>query len=1208
MTTDQHQDERVPASVSEAGIAALAGYKFPEVALSPLDRLLWPFSCFRRLKRDLALAIGEQTEFERITRIERSLGRITLHRVSSARRAETSTLVGCALSLLCCSYLRSANVEAAGQTLGRLEEHDRANVDLGLLRSAIVASLVKAKAGARELSPFLSAIFADVQASRLHQSRLVLDALSLVYSTGGAEACKKILVAGCEQFKTTAFHAAVMSVCDCPLDFRNADEAASWDERIVPEDVGFARAMERDANLIKVRAAEWREDLRAMMGFASRARQLDEESLEARYWLTRVKLHDSGHLPDEIEVTQFQPVDPRWARILSLSKLHRRSDLAAAKDALHIYTAAYGHLDVQERRLFLDLSRRALQPRLDRPRDEIAACGELSRQIRLLTGALGWCTVNIAINLLICRHEYVAALEELQRAECHAEELGRPLVEIAGILSARSLSSPSSLSSLDAIRNVILCLVARDQDCSPAHLGHLRAALEASVDDQWMTLVPPLGQTTQGLVRVLTAMTEQRPALDALTHQAKDATLPIWLRWLSLRLLLIRCGPTNELGSELLEANTPLPLTIALVTWVGSFAASSVGNGFRSELPTTQDGDLLAKMLGLFASSEATQARYATSKEPTFDETALSTLIPRLNAGLNLNAAIVGDLQYAISCQRVRGFLREGEVKRAGHTVEQLLAELRVSPWVTRSWWEPLFGYWRAVAHATIGNYPDASAGFAALIDGPKSEEAKGQLALLNLAASRLDEASAWLSEMEPRFPGVLYAQALLAWRLGRVEHATSLLASFDSRFGGASPSYRQACLRLLASIEERTGRTRKALSALRLALTRDAADATAAFRLSRIVAQDIFQEYGAYGASKRITLWTRRISAMQASARHTDRKVRHLSVFNLVEAQGDQLLAEANSMRAADPAWKQLVVERLLREDLAEHAAVLLRSTLLPLGNQNGSPTPLDETRFVLLSWQFLRHAWQLVCTSDSHRAPDSPAVCSGRALFPDLVISEVRVAADLVAILRSIGAVAETFIARGSTRGTTLAALRAAVGIAEKISSDQELDSESADGEIDELRPVYAIHSLCYVPEPRTAPNFAKDALDLAQSVDIRLTQNQRRLARAIAKWALSDDEVLTDFAALENVIDELPMAPEDLWLAKAAVLFNQGRFKSIVDDGTMPTAIADLSNRDGCLLIANSYARIALEEWRKQNTRAVLQHVKRAASTLASFPQNM
>ena len=161
-------------------------------------------------------------------------------------------------------------------------------------------------------------------------------------------------------------------------------------------------------------------------------------------------------------------------------------------------------------------------------------------------------------------------------------------------------------------------------------------------------------------------------------------------------------------------------------------------------------------------------------------------------------------------------------------------------------------------------------------------------------------------------------------------------------------------------------------------------------------------------------------------------------------------------------------------------------------------------------------------------------------------------------------------------------------------------QIDNEA----LSETNPLYlisAVYKLCFGKEPSDTNTLVNDVTAYAESNVSAVSDTQMAVIVSIAKWLANDINGALDLAGLEP--QNLPFNEEEFWMAKALSWYKNMEYSEVFDSD-MPEGIADLSNKDACLLIAKCSARKALDSWRKGNTQETLLHIRESLSTLESL----
>jgi hypothetical protein len=1033
-----------------------------------------------------------------------------------------------------------------------------------------------------KLTSALQSIISKERAGHLFQQPVLLLSFDVVYRYAGPKTCLELLseACSCYNFRILSTSEAIIALCKCPNFFETEGEALKWGKLIDTRIFRLSAAMFRDAHLVQTKVAEWQDNTAVMVTSAKKALEKDPTDAEANYWLIRSYLHSMGTLSSSLDTKNKQPDDAKWERLCLAVELHKKKDFNSVQSLIPVIKGDFGKPDIQEQLLMLDLIKRVLKPDFVRNKDDVKICAKLSENLRLLISGLGWATINVALHLIINEYEYDTAYKEICKPECHSEKLGQTLLQIACFLSDNMQAVDQLCPSIATLQNVKDYLILKDQKDSSSQTGNLQQNLNSQFNDPLIAGIPALKHSLKVFVKLLSVLDGNKNDVNELAlFVAENKITPNWLRWLALRFLLLDATVSEQMVQKLSVPNQDLSVLTALRNWMYCYASPSVLTAYRK----------------IFLQANT----YTQTTEQ------LINLIKGPDFGNTINDIYARDEGIEEKCREARRKLTNGEIQSAKQDLQHLFNEVVSSGIAIKLWWEPFVCYWLSITKAMLGNFESAAKGFQSILNSPKSEEAQGQLALLALKQTQLDDADKWLCSIGTSFPSVLYAKALLEWRKGEIEKAKNLLESYEENFGKGCTHYYLACLRLSASIYEYTNHPGEAIATLWEIHQISPSDPISAIRLSRLITQVAYHNYKVQNMpNEEATLRHSDVEKLMLMADPSCREQGCILLFKLLSEKGDLLEKQNHRLIENSYAWCQLLLRRLLDEGITDRAVNLLKHSS-PVHKLQNPPPYFEETQFMVMSWHFLRQVWQFLQVVKENKEEMTKVKLSDfGTIFPEFSNQNGSSINDPEILLRCIQKIAITRNGTDHPVDNARELLISAARFAESVCLGQPLQhNDRVITSIPPLRLISAIYQLCFQPDKSNSQPLAEEILLFCQSESVSLTRVQRYVATALAQWSAKDMDEFLKHITIDKNSEPLPFDEEELWLAKAIAWFKKSMYQSIFDS-EMPQGIADLTNRDACLLFAIASSRMAQESWRKGSKREALKLVQRAASTLSNI----
>ncbi|MBI4602186.1 MAG: hypothetical protein HY721_09520 [Planctomycetes bacterium] len=1010
---------------------------------------------------------------------------------------------------------------------------------------------------------------------------------------------------------------AALALCRVPGELGSADAASSWAAAVDPAHLAFSRLMRGKALLVRARAAEWEGRWRDMETLALEARQLLPGDIAPRYWVSRARLHLPGGQPEEGFVAADGEGWPPWVRLEPMIDLYREPTLERARGLLPVILARHGDLDSREVELAVSLLRPVLEVTSPLPPGDVAGRAALCEALRSLAGRLPWAEVGIAEKEIWIDGRHAEAVVRLEVPDVASSSPARFLARVARLLAGMAppaARDPDALLSLleEAAFRVLGAAAAADEvaDASVAH------GLEAARSQDGCLRAPALASTAAVLAFALGVLAKRTEGAVPPEAPPSVEAPPAWVRWVHARACLLRWAEAgDDAVLRSLDASQPA-VAWAVEGWWALYGYGDAGLSARARELIEESGRCLDEVVKSTRSAAArvlSSLRASRRRGHREDASSCDVEAARGLWGLGevSGDVLLEELRLEADMTAARHEIANGRGRSASHRFDELIAHVERSlPPLCRAWWLPALRYWRGVAVAEE-RPAEARESLVAVAGGPKGLEARAQLAVLALRDGDLEAAGRWIADLPPRFPGILYARALLLERRGQAEEARRLLDSFDAfdaAFPGVETPYRLAALRLAAALEERRGNDAEAERMHRKALRASAGDPVTSARLGRILVRRAYAAGSTAGGSgeKVGELLERGGKSIGWCAPYASLH----RILSWPAAGLGGLRREVDSLgggsRGALP-FVQLYARRLLEAGKLQGAWEALAGRAL-----EGAPSSL-RTRLVLKAWRVLSRVWRPV------EAPAHDAIARearkvweetgrGRDDRTNWFEAERRLLEKARAgrvSMESIGEAAtcleELDLAFPSTEDAVLRRWRYLLARAVEIGrSPPSFDP----GSWRELAPwPGASVAGLWAADPARRAEAAGEvlaALGTGRGSAAAWREEPAALLGAICAWLhCRDADYLEAYSRLEPILDRLP-ADVDLWLAAASAHFRAKRWSKLLKDD-LPACVADLADPRVRLLIGLAYARETAESVVKGDLAKAREGERKARSAL-------
>lgn len=1129
--------------------------------LSMGQRIAWQFSRLGRAKLGLWRACRSPQEASAWQALDRRLPKLRRGRKKGNRNTD---VVLCDLLIhLAWHSLQIGAVDASCRHLNELDEHQ---LDAAVLspRVPLRWSTLERLLDADDLRAYVEQarrLVADPLVGRA-EAAAVLKVIRIVYERVSPAECAAVLSAANDSLSRSAIVKTCLAVCQCPPRFASAKEAGSWASRVHPEHAGFSDCLKADALLIHARAAEWDGDWDLMERRAEESFEVAPGHLPAHYWLARARLHRPDRNPaGGLDVARW-PDSVEWTRLRRQIDLYLSPGLDGVEATLPDLADTEGAGDPMERALMVRLLRSAFRvdPLWDDAQvDRAAGLGE---RLQAILGRQAWTQPAIALGEIRRERSYAVAIGRLEaedvRAVAPAPELSRLARILAGSPTGDAEGRSECFEAIEAAMFRVLAgrkgapglrpATSEDDRALGASLGEIRHS-------PWCERFPALRATVDVLQWAMAMfLADEAFAAPAIEDPAPGHASP-WMVWLRARVVLAGWIPTQtaELPAEL-DGEDPLVARSVLDRWM-------LYGHVSGDVPPA-----IARQRTLLEGQPADRDGFVETH-------GLGTLVGRL---------LKTESSLRAACLSHRKQLAEGDKGEAAAQWQSLLGDLAGLGLATAAWWAPAVSYWHGVALAHAGS-PEAWDALAALVDGPKGLEARGQLALLAIQRGDPAAAERLLGDAPRLFPSIVYGQALLAHRRGDDASARTALERLEADFAGVPSPYHLAARRLSAAIAERQGDLATAEQLHRATLQGHAGDDVTSARLRRLLLNRAYAQVRAGGPLDpcRADELSADDAASIAWSRH------HAMLRRALVCPGEELDAVrsavvaqwSGSERACS--WFQVVARRLLRAGRPDDARAVLDST-----DFGAAPSWNRRSRLILRAWHLLAGAGASSMRSSpgGNHDPEGPG-------SSDAVCEVLEQIADCARRIEQFAGGGDDEPLR---RWASLLGQATELGGGDGRQVPAEARGAAA------LWPVATVLRLWHESEEDRA-RAGQSLLDAVSSEDGRWSERQRQLVTAISSWAAGRHEAFLDvFSELEAVLGELPVHGPSLWVAAASLWFQKGDWGRILD-GALPDCVADLTDTRARLLIGLAYARSAADDSLKRQLRSALRRIDQAQGTL-------
>ncbi|MDP8223918.1 MAG: hypothetical protein P9L99_11200 [Candidatus Lernaella stagnicola] len=903
-----------------ARIGATYPAKFAPVPIESAwwQRLAWLFSKFGRLRRCLWKA-QRHNNATAITSLERALAGT---RETSATSDENAAgLLRDAAAYLAHIHLRNGDGVAAARWLQELQALSPARETCVSLRWQLLELLDDKEPGEPLYLTQARYWVGDPAATFAAHGAAIVRVLETVYDRYERNELSDFLSQAHAGLQGHDVFKACRVLAECPDVFASRDEALQWLQKVKAARFDFSTMMKADALVVGARASEWAQSFEPMVRFAEKALELTPHRPRARYWMARALLHVGDTAAAERAAALKLHDEAGAERLQNMIDIMLQESLTATVKATKRLSGGEFE-DRQEKELVLKVIRQKLRINPQWTRDQVELAGTLCGEIEVADGEKTWTQIGIAYRFIRVEMDFRGGLAKLSDKVRDAEPDANRLERVARYL----IGNPQERETWD--------------EDDPLSL------LEAAATLVFKSQAPTLAEEKEE--RLLNGLTDARGATSFAEFPQLDfaadlfafalrvcgrgpgqelppalTDLPIgtppWMLWLLVRVLMIN-QPLTDLW--------PLLKDVDGQHWPVAWLIGSRQRhlGFRSEIErdiAQRTVELVSAALSerqeetapqLTALWEAYDASFRTA-EPWSGSGRESELFAGL--GDMATHAIAKDFENEEAVGRARFTLAQGRPVEAGIQFAALRQTTALWPAITRAWWDDALCYWHGVCLARQ-NDPAAGPLLESLLNGPKADSARGQLAMIALRHGEVEIAASYLPSTFSADPGCVYAQALTATRQGRADEAANVLGETRNQECLRGSVFEAAAERLGAALAERREDWPDAEKRHRAVHEKSPDDPVTKARLARLLL---------------VAAGTPTEAAAREAAQLLDGVGASVSW-----AEGYALLAGALGAGEVDPAspanlddktgevWRQLLARRLVEQGRVAEAIDLLR------------------------------------------------------------------------------------------------------------------------------------------------------------------------------------------------------------------------------------------------------------------------------------------
>ncbi len=1141
--------------------------------LSLAGRLFWPFSLAGRARHRLLLAHRFPDDPHRVADVKTALDAMSagLAKLSPAGQALRADL----LVYLAWKSLACGETMQAAEYLLLVDDSFLAAEAKAALRWDLMGELWgEGSWDAYGIQAGL--LLADAPATAPEWADVIPGVVQAIYERLSPAVCGSVLSKAHATLMQRPPLQAALALCACPEDFDHAAEATKWTAQIRPEDLAFSKIMAADAHLVAARAAEVQGDWAGMLNSCLHALRLAPAHSPVLYWLARAKLHDAkanplDHLADAVSG------DPRWDRLVLLFTLHQSPSVANADATRRMVEGKLGKLAQPEVLLLVELVRHALEAAPASSPPDIETAAELCLAVQKRVGTLPWTQVPVAHKAVRLDREFKSAYELLEQRDIADQPGARRLARVARIL-AGTPQRPQTSSPDDALTAIELAMF-QLLDAAAAHAAPGAMAIfqglsvhrQDAVHDQF----PDLQWVTDVLLLASRVVNRDFPATypDLQAMRLPDHA-PTWLAWLYARICLLArdyAAPAERMPGVI---HTAIPA----VAWaVDRWARNQSRSEAKDEIALTD----VYTCLDRWAPTAAGKAKLVISVILAARKSAY-----RAFAGDDTRAKIasvhadLGDLADAICAAELCMELRYACARRAISTDKPADAAAELAsldegmdqlPDIASMWWRPLVRYWLGVAHARQRD-GTATAILQELVDGPRGNEARGQLALLAMLEGQADVASRWLAGASDLVPSVRYARALVLTRRCNHLEARQLLVSENGVRVLAGSTYAVPAQRLAAAIEERSGNKEESDRLYSVILEAHPDDVVAGIRLGRSLLESGYAQFRIHRTLDGAAIGNLLQNHVPSVRTEVPWWHPYALLSDLLNAPVVGLpdlakrVESRHGIAEQNLAWRQVLAARFVKGTQPEAALQILEVAGLA-----SRPHWFDRARLLLRIWQGLARLADNADHDDAVRSLEQCLQVPASLWDGDATANQWRVKAEL---------------------GT-------AIGRGAQPVHDELLDQLSGS--------CMAHIFLLFGGDLKRRRGAAEALLPIIETDGARWNEEQKLLLQALAAWAMEkDDAYIEHYSYLESVLEELPIHARDLWTPAALVRYSRSDWKSLTGS-SLPECLADMSDPLVCLILELADARATVGDMKNPNQR-VAQKVKGIYNNLAALVERL
>jgi hypothetical protein len=342
-----------------------------------------------------------------------------------------------------------------------------------------------------------------------HYQPAVQTCVHKVYSTLGAERCGKFIKNDIRGFLKADWIEAAWSLCRVPEHFSTRKKIEKLHSQVSHDLVSFSPAMQRDALILAARSCEWRGEIDGMIGRLSKAAQLETDSEELQYWLSRAALQKCIHGSVDGDEYRVTPKNQKEKRIDAAWELYLHANRESARNVLPLIDCV---LEKPEEEMILHLLKRALSISFGDAPNNIEETAKICTAIQdKVQKEIPFTRLNLAFKSLLIDRDYPTAKDQLEKKG------------MAELIQSREPLSVARIMNGDFPGNDLLSLV----------------DLVKTFSKQCLEAIPELTQVKE-LIELLPGLLSGKSKQVQRLHSFYPLpTSPAWLKWLFYRLCVI---------------------------------------------------------------------------------------------------------------------------------------------------------------------------------------------------------------------------------------------------------------------------------------------------------------------------------------------------------------------------------------------------------------------------------------------------------------------------------------------------------------------------------------------------------------------------------------------------------------------------------------------------------------------------------------------